>query len=359
MPNIPCQTKQANQSHKAMSGNDQTEARDSEASASLSPSKRSLSVRVEPVNEMIAVSVGADDDILERGETTNTHVKETVTPKFWTQKKVFFMSCLLVLVILGTLIGVFVSRSGPPNEGAAPQLESTYTGRNPNESTPPSDCCDCDANGYFCFYPEGDCGAGDEGECLLRPEMCTEDYRPVCGCDQVTYGNECGANEAGVSIDYQGECDSIVPKTTGCDDCDATGYFCSYTDGDCGAGDEGECILKPEMCTMDYIPVCGCNGVTYGNRCGANADGVSVDYVGECEDIAPGSGCNACDGDAVLCLYPEGDCGTSQQGVCSPKPELCPRIEDPVCGCDGNSYGNDCVANEMGVSVDYRGECAP
>ena len=45
------------------------------------------------------------------------------------------------------------------------------------------------------------------------------------------------------------------------------------------------------------------------------------------------------------------------EGFCELRPELCPGNFDPVCGIDGISYNNACVAAENGVNISHLGEC--
>jgi hypothetical protein len=68
------------------------------------------------------------------------------------------------------------------------------------------------------------------------------------------------------------------------------------------------------------------------------------------------SGCSAnsdCASDQYCAVASCGGTGTS-----TTRPHVCIEIFKPVCGCDGKTWSNDCVANSNGTSVASDGPCA-
>lgn len=64
------------------------------------------------------------------------------------------------------------------------------------------------AEGAFCELPPDTCQSADlAGICVPRDVACTQQWEPVCGCDGVTYGNDCERGVARVQKAHDGACE--------------------------------------------------------------------------------------------------------------------------------------------------------
>ncbi len=71
--------------------------------------------------------------------------------------------------------------------------------------------------------------------------------------------------------------------------------------------------------------------------------------------------CTLCNADSdcaagAFCECRRGSC-TTTAGVCVLRPQVCPDVVAPVCGCDGTTYGNDCLRQQAGACKLHDGSC--
>lgn len=221
----------------------------------------------------------------------------------------------------------------------------------------------------------------------------------VCGVNNITYQNPCYMQQAGVARAYDGWCingqnnnmpisnmapsiqsSSIsvthgnphsIPPASGGSQLLLTKW---WRNSDNGYLTPGESYVGCP-CNDSLLPVCGSNGLTYGNMCRAECANVKAVKYGECGDYNytwPGPSSCLCGFEISTRNAICGVNGRSYESKCVANcvntPEMgggfckndcgCPHYFKPVCGVDGASYDNTCKMDCKGVARLHEGICS-
>lgn len=118
---------------------------------------------------------------------------------------------------------------------------------------------------------------------------------------------------------------------------------------------------QPQMCTMEYAPVCGERGgriQTFGNACQARSNGFSIINRGECRAGPP---ITPRPPRPERPTYPEPSRPRPPEPARPQRPDgICTREYRPVCGERGRemrTFPNGCEAGNAGFRIVGPGEC--
>lgn len=138
------------------------------------------------------------------------------------------------------------SRSDPES---ADQTERDQTRESPSRTVVPDDGLSLDLRGS----DVSDDGPEDEELQDDEPDEPREEATPPTG----------GSRPADVACTEHTDCESGICEGLGC------------------GPDEGRCALADRMCTFDYVPYCGCDGVTF--QASGSCPGERFSARGPCE----------------------------------------------------------------------------
>jgi len=152
-----------------------------------------------------------------------------------------------------------------------------------------------------------------------------------------------------------GECDDFCPSPDpdchegagGCGDDDSCRYGEVCDIHACEENASGRCADRDD-CNPGSGPVCGCDGTTYDNDCERLEAEVAARHLGDCRpESCGGFRGQSCPTGKVCSLE---SCSPEATGLCQPLPTTCQDVGQAVCGCDGQTYRNDCLRLLAGVA---------
>jgi hypothetical protein len=135
--------------------------------------------------------------------------------------------------------------------------------------------------------------------------------------------------------------------------------FCGWNVGPCP-----DVVCGPNDCGPPP-PVAACpGGIGPSVTCEAGPDGACGWNIGPCPPPPVGQNCggragNTC-GETQFCDFANFGCDWADaSGSCQERPQACPAVFAPVCGCDGVTYDNACMAQANGTDAAADGPCGP
>lgn len=173
------------------------------------------------------------------------------------------------------------------------------------------------------------CGESHETGADAGSEDASADGGVSCGSTTCGAGLVCCNASCGICTTPSGSCPAVECLDGGFDiDAGADGGICTTPI---------LCAAPPDGCRYVNATCTSCGTLDCGGRCGGDLPAVCAE--------------------GTFCGYEQGCGRLDEVGSCRLTAQVCPANEDPVCGCDNQTYSNACQAAANGANILHAGAC--